>query len=82
MKGAKSMEKLIEAIAKTLVDNQDNVDVKKIEGESTVVYELRVDKSDVGKIIGKKGNTARAIRTILNAAGRRAGKKVMLEIIE
>jgi len=76
------MKDLIELIAKTLVDNAESVSVKMIEGESTVVYELRVDKSDVGKIIGKKGNTARAIRTILNAAGRKTGKRVMLEIIE
>ncbi|MBP7460216.1 MAG: KH domain-containing protein [Candidatus Delongbacteria bacterium] len=76
------MTELIELIAKTLVDNVEGVVVKKVEGESTVVYELQVEKSDVGKIIGKKGNTARAIRTILNAAGRKSGKRVMLEIIE
>jgi len=76
------MNTLIELIAKTLVDNSESVDVKKVEGDSTIVYELRVDKSDVGKIIGKKGNTARAIRTILNAAGRKSGKRIMLEIIE
>lgn len=76
------MTELVELIAKTLVDNVDGVVVKKVEGESTVVYELQVEKSDVGKIIGKKGNTARAIRTILNAAGRKCGKRVMLEILE
>ena len=76
------MTELIELIAKTLVDNVEGVVVKKVEGESTVVYELQVEKSDVGKIIGKKGNTARTIRTILNAAGRKSGKRVMLEIIE
>ncbi len=76
------MKELIVLIAKTLVDNPDNVSVQKVEGESTIVYELQVEKTDVGKIIGKKGNTARAIRTILNAAGRKNNKRVMLEIIE
>lgn len=76
------MKNLIETIAKSLVDNPEAVKVSEIEGEKTTVYELRVASSDLGKIIGKQGKTARAIRTIINAAGTKIGKRCVLEILE
>ncbi len=77
-----SMRELIELIAKALVDNPDQVEVKEIEGQATTVLELRVARSDLGKVIGKQGRTARAIRTILSAAGMKLKKRFLLEIIE
>ncbi|HPA84591.1 MAG TPA: KH domain-containing protein, partial [Deltaproteobacteria bacterium] len=62
------MRELIEYIAKALVDNPDEVSVSEVEGEVTSVIELRVAKSDLGKVIGKEGRTARAMRTLLTAA--------------
>lgn len=77
-----NMKSLIEKIVKALVDAPDEVSVAAIDGERTVVFELRVAKSDIGKVIGKQGNTARAIRTILSAAGTKLGKRFVLEILE
>jgi len=76
------MEELIQTIAKALVDNPDQVDVREVEGQATTVIELRVAQSDLGKVIGKRGRTARAIRTILSAAGMKLGKRYVLEILE
>ena len=76
------MKSLIEQIAKALVDNSDEVSVGEVDGERTVVYELRVAKNDIGKVIGKQGKTARAMRTILSAAGTKLGKRCVLEILE
>ncbi len=76
------MKELIEAIAKALVDNPDQVSVLPIEGEQMTVLELRVHPSDIGKVIGKQGRTARSIRTILNAAGMKLKKRFTLEILE
>jgi len=76
------MKSLVEQIAKALVDSQEEVSVSEIEGERTTVFELRVAKNDIGKIIGKQGNTARAIRSILGAAGTKLGKRFVLEILE
>jgi len=76
------MKALIEHIARSLVDNPDSVSVTEVEGEKTTVIELRVDQSDLGKVIGKEGKTARAMRTILNAAGTKVGKRCVLEILE
>lgn len=76
------MKLLIEEIAKALVDKPDEVTVAEVVGERTTVFELRVDTSDLGKVIGKQGNTARAIRTILSAGGTKLGKRYVLEIIE
>ncbi len=73
---------LIEYLAKALVDMPDNVEVNEIVGEQTTVIELKVDKSDLGKVIGKQGRTARALRTILNAASTKLRKRSVLEIIE
>lgn len=77
-----SMKTLIETMAKSLVDKPDEVKVTEIEGEKTTVYELRVAPSDLGKVIGKQGKTARAMRTILGAAGTKIGKRCVLEILE
>lgn len=76
------MKQLIEAMAKALVDNPQDVVVSEVEGERTTVYELRVKESDLGKVIGKQGNTARAMRTILSASGTKIGKRCVLEILE
>lgn len=76
------MRDLIEYIAKALVDNPDQVKVTEIEGERTSVIELAVAKEDLGKIIGKQGRTARAIRVILTAASTKLRKRSVLEIIE
>lgn len=76
------MKHLIEYIAKSLVDNPDAVEVSEIEGESTSVIELKVAKEDLGKVIGKQGRTARAMRTILSAASTKIKRRSVLEIIE
>jgi predicted RNA-binding protein YlqC (UPF0109 family) len=77
-----SMKKLVELIAQALVDHPDHVAVNEIEGEATTVLELRVAEKDLGKVIGKQGRTARAIRTILSAAGMKIKKRFVLEILE
>ena len=76
------LKDLIEYIRKSLVDMPDEVDVNEIQGEQTTVIELKVDKSDLRKVIGKQGRTARALRTILNAASTKLKKRSVLEIIE
>jgi predicted RNA-binding protein YlqC (UPF0109 family) len=76
------LKTLIEFVSKALVDLPDRVEVNEIEGEQTTVIELKVDKSDLGKVIGKQGRTARALRTILNAASTKLRKRSVLEIIE
>jgi len=76
------LKELIEFIAKALVDNPDMVKVSEIEGEKTSVFELSVSKDDLGKVIGKQGRTARAMRTILSAASTKVRKRAVLEIIE
>ena len=76
------MKELIKYIARSLVDNPDEVQVNEIEGEQTSVLELRVAKEDLGKVIGKQGRTARAMRTILSAASTKIRKRAVLEIIE
>ena len=77
-----SLKELIEFIARSLVDKPDEVHVDEITGEQTVVLELRVAKDDLGKVIGKQGRTAHAMRTILNAASTKLRKRAVLEIIE
>ena len=76
------MKYLIEYIAKVLVDNPDEVKVTELEGKQTSVVELRVAKEDLGKVIGKQGRTARAMRTILGAASAKMKKRSVLEILE
>lgn len=76
------MRELVEDIAKALVDSPEQVSVTEVEGEQTTVLELRVAQPDLGKVIGKQGRTARAIRTILGAAGMKLRKRFVLEILE
>ncbi len=76
------MKELIGYIAKALVDKPEEVSVTEIEGEQTSVIELKVAKEDLGKVIGKQGRTARAMRTILSAASTKINKRSVLEIIE
>jgi hypothetical protein len=76
------MKELVELIARALVDNPEQVKVKEIEGHQATVLELHVADGDLGKIIGKQGRTARAIRAILNASGIKLKKRFVLEIIE
>ena len=77
-----SIQKLIEIIAKALVDKPDEVEVTEVEGEQTTVVELKVAKEDLGKVIGKQGRTARALRTILSAASTKIRRRSVLEILE
>jgi len=76
------VKELVEAIAKALVDNPDAVQVRAIEGEQVTVFELRVQKGDLGHVIGRQGRTAKAIRTILNAVGMKLRKRFTLEILD
>jgi uncharacterized protein len=76
------MKQLIEEIAKALVDIPEEVAVKAVEGEQVTVLELKVAPSDLGKVIGKQGRTARSIRTILGAAGMKLNRRFTLEILE
>jgi predicted RNA-binding protein YlqC (UPF0109 family) len=76
------MKELVEALAKALVDNPDQVAVRAVEGEQVTILELRVHPTDLGKVIGRQGRTARSIRTILGAAGMKLKKRYALEILE
>jgi predicted RNA-binding protein YlqC (UPF0109 family) len=76
------MKALVEIMAKSLVDKPEEVAVAEVQGEKTAIYELHVAKSDIGKVIGKQGNTARAMRTILSAAGTKLDKRCVLEIMD
>ncbi len=76
------MKELIEEIAKALVDKPEQVQVRSVDGEQSTILELKVDPSDLGKVIGKQGRTARSIRTILGAAGMKLKKRFTLEILE
>lgn len=76
------MKELVELIARALVDYPERVRVKEIEADQATVLELRVADGDLGKVIGKQGRTARAIRTILNASGIKLKKRFVLEILE
>ena len=76
------MKELLEFMIKALVDNPSEVSIKEVTGDKVTLYELKVSKPDVGKIIGKKGRTALAIRTLLNAVSTKHGKRAELEILE
>lgn len=76
------MKDLITYIARALVDDSDAVEVQEIKAQQTLVLELRVAKEDLGKVIGKKGRTAQAMRTILSCASAKEQKRVILEIVE
>ncbi len=76
------MKELVQYLAKSLVNTPEAVEVKETEGENASVFELKVAKEDLGRIIGKQGRTAKSIRTLLNAAASRTNRKVVLEIVE
>jgi uncharacterized protein len=76
------MKELVEAIAKALVDHPDDVQVKSLEGSQVTVLELRVHPEDLGKVIGRQGRTAKAMRTLLGAGGMKMRKRFTLEILE
>ncbi len=76
------MKEFIETIVKALVDNPNEVDLTEIQGARTTVYELRVGPGDLGKVIGKHGQTAKSIRTIIAAISAKKGKRAVLEILE
>lgn len=76
------MKDLVEAIARALVDHPDEVQVRAVDGEQVTVLELRVHPDDLGKVIGRQGRTAKAIRTLLGAAGMKMRKRLTLEILE
>jgi len=77
-----SLKELVEFMAKSLVDNPAEVEVKEVAGEQTTVVELKVAREDLGKVIGKQGRTARSMRTILTAASTKMQKRSVLEIVE
>jgi predicted RNA-binding protein YlqC (UPF0109 family) len=76
------MRELIEYITHSLVDNPDNIKITEIDGECTVIFELRCHKDDTGKVIGKSGKTISAIRTLLNTLAAKNGKRAILEIVD
>ena len=76
------MTKLVEAIAKSLVDNPDGVEVAETESRQGTIIRLKVDPSDMGKVIGKQGRIAKAFRTVVNAAATKENKKVTVEIVK
>lgn len=75
------MKELVEFIAKSLVDNPDAVTVNEIDGEQSIILELKVAPEDMGKVIGKQGRIAKAIRTVVKAAAVKQNKRVVVEII-
>jgi len=82
MEGAPVLKELVESMAKVLVEQPDQVHVEAVEDPATTTLKLRVAPGDLGRVIGKQGRTARAIRTLLQAAAARAKKRVVLEILE
>ena len=76
------MKAFIEFVVKALVDFPDQVDIREVDGEKVVVYELRLNKIDIGKVIGKQGRTIQAWRLLVKGAGEKIGKRAMVEIIE
>ncbi|HBR01352.1 MAG TPA: KH domain-containing protein [Ruminiclostridium sp.] len=76
------MKELLEQIARSLVDNPDDVSVNEVEGEQSLILELRVAEEDMGKVIGKQGRIAKAIRTVMKAAAIKENKRVAVEIIQ
>jgi predicted RNA-binding protein YlqC (UPF0109 family) len=76
------MKELVRSMAQALVDRPDEVEVRVVEGEKTTLLELKVAEADLGKVIGRQGRTARAMRTIVNAAATKLKKRAVLEILE
>lgn len=77
-----SLRELVEFVAKSLVDEPDAVEVRQVEGERSLIIELRVAPKDMGKVIGKQGRIAKALRTVVKAAAVRTGKRVTVEILQ
>ncbi|NLV66656.1 MAG: KH domain-containing protein [Spirochaetes bacterium] len=73
---------LVGFMVKSLVDHPEQVEIREIEGEKSTILELKVTKDDIGKVIGKHGRIARAIRTVINASATKTGKRVVLEILD
>jgi len=78
----KILKELIELIIKGIVDNPDKVEINEIIGEKTSIFEVKVDSSDIGKVIGRQGRNIKSIRTVVNAAAQKDDKRVVIEIIE
>jgi predicted RNA-binding protein YlqC (UPF0109 family) len=76
------MKQILESIAKSLVDAPNEVQITEVDGEKTIIFELRCNAKDVGKIIGKSGKTVGAMRTILNSMAAKNGRKAMLEVVD
>lgn len=76
------MKAILESIAKSLVDAPNEVQITEVDGEKTVIFELRCNAKDVGKIIGKSGKTVGAMRTIMNSMAAKQGRKAMLEVVD
>ena len=76
------MKELVETIAKNIVDQPENVEVTKVEGTRSIILELDVAEDDMGKVIGRKGKIAKAIRTVVKAAATKEGKRVIVEILQ
>lgn len=76
------MKQILETIAKSLVDKPNEVQITEVDGEKTIIFELRCNAKDVGKIIGKSGKTVGAMRTILNSMAAKQGRKAMLEVVD
>lgn len=76
------MKELLEVLARALVDDPSRVEVNQVEGEKSVILELKVAPEDMGKVIGKQGRIAKAIRTVVKAAAARDGRRVVVEIIQ
>lgn len=76
------MKELVEVLARALVDNPEQIEINEIEGDKSIIIELKVAEDDMGKVIGKKGRIAKAIRTVVKASAAREGKRVVVEIIQ
>lgn len=76
------MQQLVEILAKALVDHPGEVEVHRVEGEKSIILELKVASEDMGKVIGKQGRIAKAIRTVVKAAAAKEGKRVVVEILQ
>lgn len=75
------MKDVLETIIKNLVDEKDAVSIKKVENEKTIVYEVKVDQNDMGKVIGKQGRVAKAVRTVMKAVAGKEQKRITIEFI-
>jgi len=76
------LKELIELIIKGIVDNPEKVEINEIIGEKSLIYEVRVDSDDIGKVIGRQGRNIKSIRTIVNAAAQKNDKRVVIEIVD